>query len=101
MQKWEIKRLYVKFGQDVSGEEQQGGFFKTHWSLQRHYSFPDDDAKAKYAEAEDLASQGWELVSIVPNTEGHQIYSAAPERSFGAGCSVTAGLWLWFKRPVE
>ena len=62
----------------------------------------DDRFKEAWAEAELLANDGWELVSVAPETCARVTMGDGSEEGLGAvavGWSYTAGYMLAFRRP--
>jgi hypothetical protein len=89
---WEIKKLWIPAPvENVSKEK------NIHWWI----SAWGDEAKKGWARAEELSSEGWELVSMVAETAGHEYWWDGFQKSFGCGSSSTNGYFLIFKRPKE
>ncbi len=50
-----------------------------------------------WQKAKDLATEGWELIAVVPRVAGHEWWSTTV--GTGAGSSYTCGYDLFFRRP--
>jgi len=97
-QKWEIKRIYISYTQGFE-EIDQGVHGWIEWVSVE----PTDETVSNYAEADQLAAEGWELVSVVPLLSG---YNFARRKLVtldlvGGGSSVPTGLLMFFKRPLD
>jgi hypothetical protein len=88
MQAWDLKTIYIPApprtkGGPISGREISTGHF---WETEA--------GRAAFAQAQELAAEGWELVSVVPETLSTH-YGAA-----GMG-GVVSGYIMFLKRPRE
>ncbi len=95
MPKWEIKKIYIQKEMATKGystDSATAGRFI--------YGSAGDLYDKGWAEAEALASDGWELVGITPDIMGNEEWWTGYSTAAGYGCSWTAGLFLVFKRPV-
>ena len=104
MQRWEIKKHWVPV--DVKTDTTSQGDYTALTFLPKW----EKDFNRAWAEAEVLANEGWELISLAPLNKGY-VCSWVPQpnentfvdparlgQSFGYGCSFTAGYMLVFKR---
>ena len=97
MQRWEIKRLFVPTDVTTRGYSENrlnGRVFEPGWG---------DEFKKSWAEAEKLASEGWEMVGIAQEIRGNEEWWVPfpPSVAYGTGCSWTSGYILIFKRPLD
>lgn len=94
MQRWEIKHHWVpvdlKESELSSTEHAVNIGFEPTWK---------DDFKKAWAEAEVLANDGWELVSVAPETAGRLTVGEKNDVPVAGGISYTVGYILVFRRP--
>jgi hypothetical protein len=94
MQRWEIKSHWVPVDlkrSELSKTEHTVNIgFEPTWK---------DDFKNAWAEAESLANDGWELVSVAPETAGRLTAGEQSGVPTVGGVSYTAGYLLAFRRP--
>jgi hypothetical protein len=107
MQQWEIKSHWVLIDVELLRDEQGEHRYITFMSLRKEHF------QRAWAEAELLANDGWELVSVAPSQSGFGgSYLPVPNdnsppeldhgrlgQSYGYGGSYTSGHLLVFKRP--
>jgi hypothetical protein len=86
MQSWDIKTHYIP-----AEAETQGNVFRGQEIHTGHF-WEMEAGKVAYAQARSLAEDGWELVSVVPETMGTYFGTA------GIG-GIVNGYILFFKRP--
>lgn len=92
-QRWELKRLWLPVETMARASDKTNYYFQPGW---------EDKTYQVWAQAEQLAEDGWELVGMVPETMGHEyIAGGAMTINIGAGTSYTQGYYLVFKRPKE
>lgn len=86
MQSWDLKTLYIPAVAETHGNVFRGQEIRTghFWEMEA--------GKVAYAQARSLAGDGWELVSVVPETMGTYFGTA------GIG-GIVNGYILFFKRP--
>jgi hypothetical protein len=89
---WEIKKLFLPAPATNFSKDKSMQWWVSDWG---------DDAKKVWATAEQLSSEGWELVSMVAETAGHEFGWDGLQRSYGYGSSFTNGYFLIFKRPKD
>ena len=89
MQQWELTAQFIPFTIDFN--EKLPGVL-SNAPIERWYWGDWVEPWEGWGEALELASEGWELVSAVPATSGFLRGQA--------GCSVTRGVYLFFKRPI-
>jgi hypothetical protein len=87
MQSWDLMSHYIPAPAGA-----KGGFFSQEICTEHFWTSA--EGKASFAQAQRLAAEGWELVSVVPETLGTH-YGAA-----GMGGIIT-GYILFFKRPKQ
>ena len=87
MQQWELKRVWIPY--DVVYEREEGG--KDWWR-----TAPSSGTERAWGEAQQMASEGWELVAAVPGAIGAMMKAISEH----GGWSPTDGYWLLFKRPL-
>jgi len=95
MQRWEIMRHWVPVDLKVSHSAALAGAtydYNPSWG---------EGFKKAWAEAELLAHEGWELVSVAPETAARLLVSESESDSPGSGVSFsyTLGHMLLFRRP--
>lgn len=90
MQRWEIRRQFVSFTEEVSADKSKDHVWR--------YSGWGDEATQGWAKAEALAAEGWDLVAVVPIIKGHEWSWKVGVAAAGTGCSYTEGMYLVFKR---
>ncbi len=88
MQSWDLKTQYIP-----TQPRTEGSLFENRRIHSGHF-WETEAGNVAYAQARNLAKEGWELVSVVPETMGTH-YGAA-----GYGGIVT-GYVLFFKRPQQ
>jgi hypothetical protein len=86
MQSWDLRTVYIP-----AEPHTKGNVFRGHEIHTGHF-WEMDAGKAAYAQAQSLAENGWELVSVVPETMGTYFGAA------GVG-GIIRGYILFFNRP--
>lgn len=97
MQQWEIKNHWVPIDVELHRNDSSGEYLDITLMPLRKEHF-----QKAWAEAELLANDGWELVSVAPSQSGFMnVSSHLPwSSSYGScGGSYTSGHLLVFKRP--
>lgn len=87
MQSWELHTHHIP-----TVPKSKGGFFSQE--MHSGHFWQAEEGKAAYRKAQALAADGWELVSVVPETMGAHFGAA------GMG-GIVSGFVLFFKRPVS
>ncbi len=85
---WEIKAIHIPVR--ITPDK----VASTTWWVPGHLA-----ADPTWKDAEKLASEGWELVSVVAVTHAHEFFHSFQGGSSGFGSSATGGYELVFKRP--
>ncbi len=86
MTPWELTRIEVPLSLATSGEDGSINSVPVH----------SEASEAAWAQAAQLAREGWELVSSVPLVASHEF-----EGDVGVGSSFTSGYVLLFRRSVD
>jgi hypothetical protein len=94
MQRWEIKSHWVPVGlrktQPFTTARVTTIDFDPTW---------DDTFEKAWAEAELLANDGWQLISVAPETCARMTIGENSGATLAGGMSYTAGYMLVFQRP--
>jgi len=93
MQRWEIKHHWIpvdlKKGELSTTEHAVNIGFEPTWKT---------GFDKAWAEAESLANDGWEPISVASETSGRMTVGEKNGSSFAGGVSYTAGYMLLFRR---
>jgi hypothetical protein len=95
VQRWEIKSHWVPVDLARTVVPTESEHFHTV-DLDPQWK---DKFKKAWAEAEVLANDGWELVSVAPETCARVTAGDRSGMAVGVACSYTAGYLLAFRRP--
>ena len=87
MLSWELHVQFVP-----TGPKSAGGFFSQE--MRTGHFWESEAGKAAFREAQAMAAEGWELVSVAAETMGSHFGAA------GMG-GIVSGYVLFFKRPVD